>query len=89
MWSTRLQSITKRISASSLGGSMRRFSGGSYTSQASNTSGMETARAINTIIYRARSVEEFEEEKERFGSELSLLEPRPTTHWLGVEERMI
>jgi hypothetical protein len=31
---------------------------------------------------------EIAEEKKSFGSELSLLEPRPVVYWGGLEERM-
>lgn len=83
--SSRFQAIRSRFSfrrassASSRSTSSRNSFGSSTSSQADT---------INSVIFRQPSIVFMEEEKKSFGSELSLLEPRPIVYWGGLEERM-
>ncbi|KAF6838430.1 hypothetical protein CMUS01_04660 [Colletotrichum musicola] len=84
------QSITARLSPSTLRTSFRRSS--SASSQLSRDSYATTSSSpvstINSIVFRQSSVLDLEEERKSFGSELSILEPRPVVYWGSVEERM-
>ncbi|KAF9765675.1 hypothetical protein IL306_002008 [Fusarium sp. DS 682] len=81
---SRFETMTSRFSPSRLRNSLRRSSSASTSTQTSyssvNTTSSSPAVAINSIISQA--------ERKSFGSELSLLEPRPIVYWGSVEERM-
>ncbi|KAI6359936.1 hypothetical protein MCOR25_006878 [Pyricularia grisea] len=91
---TRFQSIAARFSSEKIRTSFRRrSSASSRTSASSNrssysSSSMSPVTTINSIIVRQPSIVGLEEERKSFGSELSILEPRPIVYWGGVEERM-
>ncbi|KAF5663968.1 calcium channel subunit cch1 [Fusarium heterosporum] len=89
---SRFETMTSRFSPSRLRNSLRRSSSASTSTQASyssvNTTSSSTAVAINNIMSRQPSLLSLEAERRSFGSELSLLEPRPIVYWGGVEERM-
>ncbi|KAH6961606.1 hypothetical protein DER45DRAFT_208990 [Fusarium avenaceum] len=89
---SRLETMSSRFSPSRLRDSLRRSSSASTSTQASfssvNTTSSSTAVAINNIISRQPSLLSLEAERRSFGSELSLLEPRPIVYWGSVEERM-
>ncbi|KAF4961948.1 hypothetical protein FSARC_9939 [Fusarium sarcochroum] len=89
---SRFETMASRFSPSRLRNSLRRSSSASTSTQAScssaNTTHSSTAVAINNIISRQPSLLNLEAERKSFGSELSLLEPRPIVYWGSVEERM-
>ncbi|KAG8675486.1 hypothetical protein FPOAC2_01542 [Fusarium poae] len=89
---TRFETMASRFSPSRLRNSLRRSSSASTSTQASyssvNTMGSSAAATINSVISRQPSLLSLEAERKSFGSELSLLEPRPIVYWGGVEERM-
>ncbi|KAK2063848.1 hypothetical protein LY76DRAFT_159202 [Colletotrichum caudatum] len=92
MQSSRFQSITSHFSPSTLRTTFRRSS--SASSRASSdrgsyaTSSSSPVSTINSIIFRQPSMLDLEEERKSFGSELSILEPRPVVYFGSVEERM-
>jgi hypothetical protein len=90
--SSRFETMTSRFSPSRLRNSLRRSSSASTSTQASYSSVSTTSSspvvAINSIISRQPSLLHLEAERRSFGSELSLLEPRPIVYWGSVEERM-
>ncbi|KAL6920204.1 hypothetical protein ACHAP8_006615 [Fusarium lateritium] len=89
---TRFENMASRFSPSRLRNSLRRSSSASTSTQASyssvNTMGSSAAATINSVISRQPSLLSLEAERKSFGSELSLLEPRPIVYWGSVEERM-
>jgi hypothetical protein len=89
---TRFETMASRFSPSRLRNSLRRSSSASTSTQASyssvNTMGSSAAATINSVISRQPSLLHLEAERKSFGSELSLLEPRPIVYWGSVEERM-
>ncbi|KAF3797010.1 hypothetical protein GCG54_00015654 [Colletotrichum gloeosporioides] len=92
MQSSRFQSITSHFSPRSLRTSFRRSS--SASSRASSdrgsyaTTSSSPVSTINSIVFRQPSMLDLEEERRSFGSELSILEPRPAMYMGSVEERM-
>ncbi|KAK1598077.1 uncharacterized protein LY79DRAFT_576381 [Colletotrichum navitas] len=92
MQSSRFQSITSRFSPSTLRTTFRRSS--SASSRASSDRGSYTTTAsspvstINSIVFSQPSMLDLEEERKSFGSELSILEPRPVVYFGSVEERI-
>ncbi|KAF5020712.1 hypothetical protein F66182_7274 [Fusarium sp. NRRL 66182] len=90
----RIENIASCFSPSRLRNSLRRSSSASTSTNASyssaNTTPLYAAIAIsnNNIISRQPSLVNLEEERKSFGSELSLLEPRPVVYWGSVDERM-
>ncbi|CAK7236859.1 calcium channel protein [Sporothrix bragantina] len=91
MQSSRFQAIAARFSPQRLRTSLRRSSTSSVASS-SRDSYTSTASSpvstINSVIFRQPSIVDMEEERKSYGSELSLLEPRPIVYWGGLEERL-
>ncbi|KAM0437407.1 hypothetical protein ACHAPT_001769 [Fusarium lateritium] len=89
---SRFETMAARFSPSRLRNSLRRSSSASTATRDSYSSTTTTlsasAATINTIILRQPSLVNMEEERRSFGSELSLLEPRPIVYWGSVEERI-
>ncbi|KAF4976936.1 hypothetical protein FZEAL_6471 [Fusarium zealandicum] len=88
---SRFETMSARFSPERLRNSLRRNSSASSStrdSYSSSTTFSSSARSINNIILRQPSLVNMEEERKSFGSELSLLEPRPIVYWGSVEERM-
>ncbi|RGP63828.1 calcium channel subunit cch1 [Fusarium longipes] len=89
---SRFENMASRFSPSRLRNSLRRSSSASTSTQASyssvNTVSSSAAVTINNIISRQPSLLNLEAERRSFGSELSLLEPRPIVYWGSVEERI-
>ncbi|KAM7197633.1 hypothetical protein V8F20_006523 [Naviculisporaceae sp. PSN 640] len=92
MQTSRFQSITARFSRHSLRTSFRRSSSASLTSsRASSDRGSFHSQAsspvstINSIVFRQKSMMDLDEEPCK---ELNILEPRPSTHFCSLEERM-
>ncbi|KAJ3470388.1 hypothetical protein FSOLCH5_000465 [Fusarium solani] len=89
---SRFETIASRFSPSRLRSSLRRSSSASTATRDSYSSTSTTlsasAATINNIILRQPSLVNMEEERRSFGSELSLLEPRPIVYWGSVEERI-
>ncbi|KAJ0311833.1 hypothetical protein COL516b_000893 [Colletotrichum fioriniae] len=81
MQSSRFQSITSRFSPSTLRTTFRRSS--SASSRASSDRG-----SFATTASSPPSMLDLEEERKSFGSELSILEPRPVLYFGSVEERI-
>ncbi|KAF7537558.1 hypothetical protein G7054_g3637 [Neopestalotiopsis clavispora] len=92
MQTSRFNSIRSRFSPSGLRTSFRRASSASSRSTSSRNSfasnGSSPAETINSVLSRQPSFMEMEAERRSFGSELSVLEPRPNVYWGGLEERM-
>ncbi|OLN92867.1 hypothetical protein CCHL11_08822 [Colletotrichum chlorophyti] len=92
MHSSRFQSVTARFSPSTLRTTFRRSSSASSRASSDRDSYATTSSSpvstINSIIFRQPSMLDIEEERKSFGSELSILEPRPIVYWGSVEERM-
>ncbi|KAM0533507.1 hypothetical protein ACHAP6_007264 [Verticillium nonalfalfae] len=91
--SPRFQAITARFSSSSLRASFRRSSSASSRASSDRDSCgasviSSPASTINSIIHHQPSILGMEEERRSFGSELSILEPRPVVYWGSVEERI-
>ncbi|CRK45718.1 hypothetical protein BN1723_001061, partial [Verticillium longisporum] len=91
--SPRFQAITARFSSSSLRASFRRSSSASSRASSDRDSCgasviSSPANTINSIIHHQPSILGMEEERRSFGSELSILEPRPVVYWGSVEERI-
>lgn len=89
---SRFETMASRFSPSRLRSSLRRSSSASTATQNSysstSTALSASAATINNIILRQPSLVNMEEERRSFGSELSLLEPRPIVYWGSVEERI-
>ncbi|KAL0936638.1 uncharacterized protein CTRU02_208853 [Colletotrichum truncatum] len=92
MQSSRFQSITARFSAGTLHTTFRRSSSASSRASSNRdsfaTTSSSPASTINSIVFSQPSILDLEEERKSFGSELSILEPRPVVYWGSVEERM-
>lgn len=91
MQSSRFHAIAARLNPSTLRTSFRRSSSSSRASSNRDSvvsSVSSPVSTINSIIFRQPSIVGLEEERRCFGSELSILEPRPIVYWAGVEERM-
>ncbi|KAB5536637.1 hypothetical protein GE09DRAFT_334566 [Coniochaeta sp. 2T2.1] len=92
MQTSRFQTITARFSPHNIRTSFRRSSS-SASSRASTSSFMSATSSpvgstINSIIFRQPSLVDLEEERQSFGSELTILEPRPVVFFGSFEERM-
>ena len=83
--STHFRSIAERFSFTR---SLRRTSSSSWDSARSAATVSSTASAINYAISRVPSIADLEEERRRFPSELSVLEPRPIVYWESMEGKM-
>ncbi|OAA61144.1 hypothetical protein SPI_05168 [Niveomyces insectorum RCEF 264] len=91
MQSSRFHALAARLSPRKIRTSLRRLSTSSAASSSRNSyssTASSPVSTINSVIFRQPSIVDMEEERRRFGSELSILEPRPIVYWGGVEERM-
>jgi hypothetical protein len=97
MHSSRFNRISARFSPAKLRTSFRRSSSTSSSSSASSfrssdrdsyVSSSPVGSTINSIIFRQPSIVDLEEERKSFGSELTILEPRPVVFFGSFEERM-
>ncbi|KJR82630.1 uncharacterized protein SPSK_03781 [Sporothrix schenckii 1099-18] len=91
MQSSRFHALTARLSPQKLRISLRRTSTSSTTSSSRDSCSSTDSSplsTINSVIFRQPSIVNMEEERKSFGSELSLLEPRPIVYWGGLEERL-
>lgn len=93
---TRFHAITARFTPQGLKTTFRRSSSASARSTSTRSSFVSCssslqsspADTINSIMHRQPSVIGLEDERRSFGSELTVLEPRPLVYWGGMEERM-
>lgn len=91
MQSSRFHALAARFSPQKLRTSLRRASTSSTASSSRNSyssTGSSPVSTINSVIFRQPSIVDMEEERKSYGSELSLLEPRPIVYWGGLEERL-
>lgn len=93
MYNSQFQTMTSRFSPAKLRTSFRRSSSASSSSQdsyspTSATTLSSQTNTINKIMRKQPSMLHLEAERQSFGSELDLLEPRPIVYWGSVEERI-